>query len=474
MINNYIKIQIQKHLKFQLTTSQSNLFDLFSEFMTKDSENSVFLLKGYAGTGKTTSIGAIVQALDDLKIKNVLMAPTGRAAKVFSNYANKSAYTIHKTIYRQKSSNDGFGSFNLNKNLRNDTIFFVDEASMISGNSGEFSSFGSGNLLEDLLNFVFDGRNCKLVLVGDTAQLPPVGNSESPALDKDTIEYYGGQVMDCFLNDIVRQSSESGILTNASEIRNLINDNDFFDNVPKFDLSGYSDIKRISGEELIEEISSAYDSVGIDNTLIVNRSNKRTNMYNKGIRASILHIEEELTVGDYLLVVKNNYHWLKDNKELDFIANGDIAEIVRIKKYEELYDRRFVNCTIRLIDYKELEVDVKILLDVLQSDAAGLNRNDQEKFFYNVLEDYSALSTRRKQYEAVKTNEYYNALQVKFAYAMTCHKSQGGQWKRVFIDPGYVPEENVNKDYYRWLYTAITRCTEKLYLVNFKDEYFES
>ncbi len=362
----------------------------------------------------------------------------------------------------------------MNKNLRSDTIFFVDEASMISGNTGEYTSFGSGNVLDDLLQFVFEGRNCKLVLVGDSAQLPPVGNSESPALDIDTLQYYGAHVTRCFLSDIVRQSEESGILNNASALRLQINENTLLSGeLPKLYLDSFNDVKRINGEELIEEISNSYDAVGIDETLIVNRSNKRTNLYNKGIRASILHKEEEITVGDYLLVVKNNYHWLKDSKEVDFIANGDIAEIVRIKHYEELYDRRFVNCTIRLIDYKELEVDVKLLLDVLGLDSPGLTQQDQEKFFYQVMEDYSDLGTRKKQYDAVKANDYYNALQVKFAYAMTCHKSQGGQWKRVFVDPGYVPEENINRDYYRWLYTALTRCTERLYLVNFKDEYFE-
>ncbi len=473
MLNNHIVTNIKAHFEHVPTESQNAAIELFVDFLTSTEENPVFVLKGYAGTGKTSLISSIVSALDEFQFRQVLMAPTGRAAKVFSGYAAKAAYTIHKVIYRQKSANDGLGTFNLNKNLKPDTIFFVDEASMISGLSSEYTSFGSGNLLEDLFNFVFENRNCRLVLIGDSAQLPPIGNSTSPALDTDILKYYGVTQFSCFLTDVVRQSLGSGILNNASSLRCFIESETFFDDLPKFDTYGYKDIKRISGEELIEEINTAYDTVGMDETLIVNRSNKRTNLYNKGIRNSILYKEEEVSVGDYILVVKNNYYWLKDNKEVDFIANGDIAEIVRIKGYEELYDKRFVNCTIRLVDYKELEVDVKLILDVLNTDTAGFTQKEQETFFYEIMRDYEDLSPKRKQYEAVKNNEYYNALQVKFAYAMTCHKAQGGQWKVVFVDPGFVPEENINKDYYRWLYTAITRCTDKLYLVNFKDEYFE-
>ena len=415
----------------------------------------------------------MVNALNKLNFRQVLMAPTGRAAKVFSSYSGLPAYTIHKVIYRQKSANDGFGSFNLNKNFKSDTVFYVDEASMISGNSFDYTGFGSGNLLEDLFNFVFENRNCRLVLIGDSAQLPPVGNSESPALDVDTLQCYGGAVTSCFLNDIVRQTQESGILKNASNLRFSIESDTFLDDIPTFEVDGCHDVERITGEELIDKITLSYDTVGMDETLIVNRSNKRTNLYNLGIRNSILFKEEQLTVGDYILIVKNNYHWLKESKEVDFIANGDIAEIVRIRGYEELYGKHFVNCTIRLIDYKELEVDVKLILDVLTADTPGFTQKEQEAFFYEIMEDYMDLSPKSKQYEAVKNNEYYNALQVKFAYAMTCHKAQGGQWKNVFVDAGFVPEENINRDYYRWLYTAFTRCTEKLYLVNFKDEYFE-
>ncbi|TLX71508.1 AAA family ATPase [Labilibacter sediminis] len=473
MINKHLISTIGKYFQHDPTHSQREAISLFSDFLTSHNEQSVFLLKGYAGTGKTSLVSSFVNALDELKFKMVLMAPTGRAAKIFSGFSGKSAFTIHKVIYRQKTSNDGFGTFNVSKNLKPETIFFVDEASMISGFSGEYSGFGTGNLLEDLLNFVFEGRNCKLVLIGDSAQLPPVGNSESPALDKDTLEYYGANVTECFLSDVVRQSEESGILYSSSGLRFDIESEDVLSELPKFDIEGFKDIERLTGEELIEKISDSYDNYGMDETLIVNRSNKRTNLYNKGIRNSILYKEEEITVGDFVLVVKNNYHWLKDNKEVDFIANGDIAEVVRIKGYEELYGKRFVNCVVRLIDYKELEVDVKLMLDVLNMDTPGLSQKEQEQFFYEVMEDYTELSPKRKQYEAVKNNEYYNALQVKFAYAMTCHKSQGGQWKVVFVDPGFVPEENVNRDYYRWLYTAFTRCTEKLYLVNFKDEYFD-
>ena len=473
MINKHLIDIISGKFEHVPTQSQEVAIQRFAEFIVDNQEQSVFLLKGYAGTGKTSLVSAFVEALSELKFKKVLMAPTGRAAKVFSAYAKQPAHTVHKIIYRQKSANDGFGVFNVSKNLKPETIFFVDEASMIAGYSGEYSSFGTGNLLEDLLTFVFEGRNCKLVLIGDSAQLPPVGNSESPALDKATLEYYSASVTECFLSEVVRQSEESGILMCSSDLRYDIESNDFFDDIPKLNIEDFKDVKRLTGEELIEAINEAYDTVGMDETLIVNRSNKRTNLYNKGIRSSVLYKEEELTVGDIILVVKNNYHWLKDNKEIDFIANGDIAEIVRIRGYEELYGRRFVNCVIRLVDYKELEVDVKLMLDALSLDTPGLSQKEQETFFYEVMEDYADLTPRRKQYEAVKNNDYYNALQVKFAYAMTCHKAQGGQWKTVFVDPGYVPEENINRDYYRWLYTAFTRCTEKLYLVNFKDEYFE-
>lgn len=473
MINKHLIASIKSHFCHIPTHSQEEAMSKFSDFLTSDSQQSVFLLKGYAGTGKTSLVSSFIKVLDELKLRMVLMAPTGRAAKVFSGFSNKPAYTIHKIIYRQKTSSDGFGSFHVNKNLKPETIFFVDEASMISGFSGEYSGFGTGNLFEDLLNFVFEGINCRLVLIGDSAQLPPVGNSESPALDKDTIEYYGASVIECFLSDVVRQSNESGILFCSSGLRFNIESDEILTELPKIELEKFKDVQRINGAELIEQISNSYDTYGMDETLIVNRSNKRTNLYNKGIRNSILYKEEEITVGDFILVVKNNYHWLKDNKEVDFIANGDIAEIVRIKGYEELYGKRFVNCVIRLIDYKELEVDVKVILDTLDKDSPGFTQKEQECFFYEVMEDYMDLSPKRKQYEAVKNNEYYNALQVKFAYAMTCHKAQGGQWKVVFVDPGFVPDENINRDYYRWLYTAFTRCTEKLYLVNFKDEYFE-
>ncbi len=473
MLNKHIINSIKANFEHIPTQSQYEAMDAFVQFLTSTEEKPVFLLRGFAGTGKTSLVSSIVSTLEQFNFKQVLMAPTGRAAKVFSGYAGKPAYTIHKVIYRQISAKDGFGNFNLNRNFKPDTIFFVDEASMISGANYEYTSFGSGNLFEDLLNFVYESKNCRLVLIGDSAQLPPVGNSESPALDTNVLKYYNLSVYSGYLTDIVRQSKESGILVNASKLRGDIDSEYMIDSLPKFSVTNFDDIKRITGEELIEEINNAYDLIGMDETLIVNRSNKRTNLYNKGIRNSILYKEEELSVGDYMLVVKNNYYWLKDNKEVDFIANGDIAEIVRIKGYEELYEKRFVNCTIRLLDYKELEVDVKLILDALNADTPGLSQQEQESFFYEVLKDYEELTPKRKQYEAVKNNEYYNALQVKFAYAMTCHKAQGGQWKVVFIDPGYVPDESINRDYYRWLYTAFTRCTDKLYLVNFKDEYFE-
>ncbi|WP_068472320.1 ATP-dependent DNA helicase [Saccharicrinis aurantiacus] len=472
MINKHLINLLNNAFEHTPTTSQQACIQGFAEFLTSDSTKPLFLLKGYAGTGKSSLTGSFVEVLKELKFRICLMAPTGRAAKVFSSFANTPSFTIHKSIYRQQSANDGFGSFKTGKNLKTDTVFFVDEASMISGNTGDYSGFGSGNLLEDLIEFVFDGKNCKLVVIGDDAQLPPVGSSESVAMVKSNLEVYGSTVFEHFLSDIVRQKNKSGIVSCASMLRQEIESNQFISEIPQFDIEEYSDVKRVLGEELLDEIQQAYDTYGMDNTLIVNRSNKRANLYNNGIRNSILYREEELAVGDYVLVVKNNYHWLKNSKEVDFIANGDIAEIVRIRGYEELYGKRFVNCTVRLIDYKELEVDIKLLLDVLQADTPGLTKNDQEGFFYEVMEDYADLKPKQKQYEGVKNNDYYNALQVKYAYAMTCHKAQGGQWKAVFVDPGFLPEDGVDRDYYRWLYTALTRCTEKLYLVNFKDEFF--
>ncbi|MCT4643827.1 MAG: AAA family ATPase [Carboxylicivirga sp.] len=473
MLNNHISGLIRDKFSFEPTESQSRLIEGLGDFIMQEQTPSVCLVKGYAGTGKTSLMKAFTDVLDELKVPCQLMAPTGRAAKVLSSYTHKSAYTIHKMIYRRQSSADDFGSFNLNYNKSRDAIFIVDEASMISNSSMEYTMFGSGRLLEDLLNFVFSNERCKLVIIGDVAQLPPVGFEESPALDKLYLESLGMQVQDFFLSEVVRQEEDSGILYNATKLRFMLDEGLFEPTFPSLETKGYPDFKRITGEELIDELNWCYENYGLDETLVVCRSNKRANLFNKGVRGSILYREEELTVTDHLLIMKNNYHWLKDNKEADFIANGDIAEIIRINGYEELYDRRFANVTLRLTDYELLEIDVKIVLDALHTDTAGFSKEEQEAFFYNVMEDYESEKSQRKKYEKVKENPYYNALQVKYAYAMTCHKSQGGQWKAIFIDQGYIPEEQMGNAYFRWLYTAITRATERVYLVNFKDEFFE-
>lgn len=472
MLNNHISQLIRSKFNFEPTPSQALLIDGLGEFVVQDQERAVCLIKGYAGTGKTSLMKAFVEVLDDMQIPCQLMAPTGRAAKVLSQYVGKPGYTIHKQIYRREGGKGDFGSFHLNYNKSREAVFIVDEASMIANSSFEYTMFGSGQLLEDLLNFVFSHEGCKLVLIGDTAQLPPVGLEESPALDKGLLESMGLEVSDYFLSDVVRQKEASGILENATHLRCMLDEGIFEPVFPELQATGYPDFKRITGEELIDALTWCQDHLGLDETLVVCRSNKRANLFNNGIRNSILFREEELTATDYLLVAKNNYHWLRDCKEADFIANGDIAEVIRINGYEELYDLRFANVTLRLTDYEHLEVDAKIILDVLQLDSPGFNREQQEAFYNKVMEDYQDVRSKQKRYELLKENPYYNALQVKYAYAMTCHKSQGGQWKAVFIDQGYVPEEQMGTAYFRWLYTAITRATDRVYLVNFKDEFF--
>ena len=469
MLENHIISILQKQLKEDATPSQMRLFKTLSAFTLNTEDDALFIVKGYAGTGKTTAISTYVEALDKLGWKSVLLAPTGRAAKVLSSYSGRPAFTIHKKIYRQKSSKDGFGKFVLDKNLHSRTVFIVDEASMISDSNQEGSVFGSGNVLTDLLEYVYNGKGCKLLLAGDTAQLPPVGLNISPALNKQDMESYSDTLMIEELKEVVRQKKESGILNAATVIRNRLDTNDF--SLPLFSISGYSDIERIGGEGLIENIASSYDKFGINDTIVVNRSNKRANKYNQGIRNTILYREEELVPGDLLMVVKNNYFWLKDREDLGFIANGDIIEVVRIRKHYEIYGYRFADCTIRLIDY-DIELDVKLMLDVLYEESPALGAQKNKEFFYAILEDYNHLKPKRKQFDSVKNNAYFNAIQVKYAYSITCHKSQGGQWKAVFVDQGYMDKSQVDREYLRWLYTALTRATEKVYLVNFPDFFF--
>jgi len=472
MLKKYISNLIIEEIKFDPTDCQREMADKAAEFITLDNPNVVFLLKGYAGTGKTTALSALVRVLDTLKMKTVLFAPTGRASKVLSRYAGKPATTIHKKIYRQQSSSDGYGKFALDRNLHTNTIFFVDEASMISNLTQEQVFFGSGNLLSDLVEYVMSGENCRLVIAGDTAQLPPVGFSVSPALEEEELKYFDLEVIKCELTEVVRQALKSGILENATIIRNLLA-NEQPAGYWKINISGFKDIVRIGGADLIEEISNCYSRYGIDETIVVTRSNKRANKFNEGIRRAVLYREEQISTGDLVMIVKNNYYWTKQSEEFDFIANGDIAEVIRIRKFEEKYGFHFVNVTLRLIDYKDAEIDCKIILDTLTIEAPSLTQADQKKLFEEISQDYPEIRNKRKLWEKLRENEYFNALQVKFSYAITCHKSQGGQWKAVFLDHGYLTEEMLDREYLRWAYTAFTRPTDILYLVNFNKEFFD-
>ena len=474
MINKYLASQIKLNFPFNPTIEQEKVIDKLSEFLLSDDDRKVFLLCGYAGTGKTSLISALVRTMEQLERKTVLLAPTGRAAKVFSAYSGKSAHTIHKCIYRQKSIMDS-SVFTLSENRAQNTLFIVDEASMIS-NEGNTASCSNG-LLDDLIEFVYSGRGCSMLLLGDTAQLPPVGEMQSPALTESYLRSMFLNITYVDLKQVMRQLDDSGILYNATTLRQRIEDEDVYE-LPNIKLKGFTDIYNVQGEELIEAIESCYNKAGTDETIILCRSNKRANVYNEGIRRRILYREEELCRGDMLMIVKNNYYWReqlgKEDKtileKLDFIANGDIAEIIRVHGTEEMYGFRFADVTLSLIDYEGCEIDVKILLNTLTSESPSLTREENEKLFNAVWEDYPEIRSKRKRMEEIRKSPYYNALQVKYGYAVTCHKAQGGEWKRVFIDQGYIGEEMINPDYYRWLYTAFTRASEKLYLVNWKTQ----
>lgn len=468
MLINQIISKLTNEIQAEPTLSQKELLKNLASFTIDSFKEEVLIVRGYAGTGKTTALSAYVRVLKQCGFKVILLAPTGRAAKVFSQYANTKALTIHKKIYRQKSSKDGFGIFNLDKNLHGRTIFIVDEASMISNQKTEGNIFGSGYLLEDLIEYVQNDKGCKLILVGDTAQLPPVGLELSPALDEEIIKSYGKDVKIVELTDIVRQSLDSGILYCATMLRNKLLEQSF--ETPFFSTAGYIDIKKIGGVDLIELLSDCYSKDGIEETLVICRSNKRANKYNQGIRNQVLWREEELSAGDLLMVVKNNYFWLNDYPDVDFIANGDILEVLKVLKIKEIYGFRFALCSVRLVDYN-LELEAWLILDSLNVESASLSASQNKELFYNIIEDYIELQPKKKQYEKVKNNVYFNALQVKYAYAVTCHKSQGGQWKNVFVDAGYLTKEMINREYLRWLYTAITRATENVYLVNFDEDF---
>ena len=464
MIQDELKYRICQALGLTPTPEQEHALDVFSWFMTDREEHAVMILRGSAGTGKTTLAGAIVKAMVALKQKLILLAPTGRAAKVFSLHSGHDAYTIHRRIYRQKSAGD-LSVFNLNVNLNRDTLFIVDEASMINNLGYGDSAFGSGCLLDDLMQFVYNGQNCRMLLIGDKAQLPPVGEDESPALMAEVLRAYGMKVFECDLNQVLRQSEDSGILWNATRIRQMVT-HDEMTQLPMISLHGFADIQVVPGDELIESLASSYSRVGLDETIVVTRSNKRANIYNQGIRNTVLDREEELCRGDQLMIVKNNYYWTEQSKEIAFIANGDIAIIQRVRNIHELYGFRFAEVTMTYPDYDNYELTAIVVLDSLTTEAPALTREQQEQLYQAVLEDYADVPFKADRIKKLKSDKYYNALQIKYAYAVTCHKAQGGQWAHVYLDQGYMTDDMLSPDYIHWLYTAFTRATEKLYLVN--------
>ena len=458
---------------FTPTDKQDQLLGQLATFVLSKNKKSLFLLKGYAGTGKTTIISTLVNNLWHCGIKSVLLAPTGRAAKVIGKYSSKPAYTIHKKIYHPKKKKDGGVSFVLQKNKHTNTIFIVDEASMIPDRSSDAKLFDNGSLLDDLLFYVYSGNNCKLILIGDTAQLPPVKLDLSPALNEKTLSLqYDKDVEGIELTEVMRQHEQSGILSNATKLR--MNLQEFYFGDFKFD-TGFSDIIRLTdGYDIEDAIQSAYQNNGVEDTAFIVRSNKRANQYNQQIRSKILGQENEISSGDYIMIVKNNYYWLKDSTEVGFIANGDICEILEIFSFKDLYGFQFAEVKLRMIDYpNQIPFETVILLDTLQSETPSLSYEESNRLYQEISKDYAQEKSNYKKMLAIKNNKYFNALQVKFSYAMTCHKSQGGQWGNVFIEQPYLPNGQ-DVSYLRWLYTAVTRAEKKLYLIGFKEEHFEN
>ena len=478
MIIDELKYKILQQFGFPPTQEQAHALEVFAEFLTDRDPHAVMILRGSAGTGKTTLSGAIVRTLKEIRQKVMLLAPTGRAAKVFSLNSGSPAYTIHRRIYREKSFSGVEGQFNLNDNLYTDTLFMVDEASMIANMGLGGMSFGSGCLLDDMVHFVYQGRNDRLLLIGDKAQLPPVGEEESPALHAAMLEGYGLKVYECDLNEVLRQSEESGILYNATMIRQMITHDDFTQ-LPKIHFAGDSDIKQLPGAELIEALADSYHHVGLDDTIVVTRSNKRANIFNQGIRNMVLDREEELSQGDILMIVKNNYYWMeeerKSNNKLQskeipaFLANGDRAKVLKVRRRIDLYGFRFATLLLQFPDYGNYELEATVLLDTLTSEAPALTHEQQEQLFHQIEEDYQDIPLKTDRMKAIRQDQFFNALQVKFAYAVTCHKAQGGQWAHVYVDQGYMTDDMLNPDYIHWLYTAFTRATEMLYLVNWPE-----
>jgi len=464
--------ELVKSFPFEATVTQKKLLHLFSDFVFDSDKNGLFLLKGYAGTGKTTTISTVVNNLWKVGKKHVLLAPTGRAAKVISLYADKKAFTIHKKIYHPKKTSNGGVEFVRQVNKHTHTLFFVDEASMVPDTTNNSKLFDNGSLLDDLISYVYSGAHCKLVLIGDTAQLPPVKLALSPALDEDKLSYHYNKTVSLIeLDEVMRQHRSSGILSNATLLRERL---DSFGGADfKFDVA-YPDIVRLEDSYDIQDaITSAYDADGVEDTAIIVRSNKRANQYNQQIRTKIRDLESEISVGDHVMAVKNNYFWMKDTSEISFIANGDTFEVMELFGIKELYGFRFAEVKIRMIDYPaQPPFETVFLLDTLIAESPSLSYEDANKLYLEVSKDYPHIRSKYKKLLEVKNNKYFNALQVKFSYAMTCHKSQGGQWDTVFIEQPYLPEGQ-NHEYLRWLYTAVTRAKKKLYLLGFQNDAFE-
>ncbi|HXJ98517.1 MAG TPA: AAA family ATPase [Gelidibacter sp.] len=470
--SEFYKLLRQK-FPFDPTLKQNIALDQLSNFVLSTNSNQLYLLKGFAGTGKTSIIGTLVSNLWHIKKSAVLMAPTGRAAKVISNYSGKEAFTIHKKIYFPKKDSGGGVKFVIQPNKHRNTIFIVDEASMVPDLPSDSKLFENGSLLDDLMQYVYSGHNCKLLLIGDKAQLPPVNSELSPALDAMHLNMnYDKNVVSIELDEVVRQNQDSGILMNATNLREVL-DGEFYESF-KFNLKGYTDIVRlVDGYEIMDAINDGYSDQGHDETLIIVRSNKRANLYNKQIRERILFNENELTVGDFLMVVKNNYFWVKPTSEAGFIANGDLIEVLEIFSIQELYGFRFAEVKVQLVDYPKMApFETVLLLDTIDAESPSLSYEESNRLYLEVQKDYEDETSKYKKFLKIKNNKYFNALQVKFAYAITCHKSQGGQWHTVFVEHPYLPN-GIDKDYLRWLYTAITRAKDKLYLIGFPDEFFE-
>ena len=462
MIADELTYRIHEAFGFTPTDEQERAIGTFARFLSDRGDRVAMIMRGSAGTGKTTLAGAMVRALAGLGIRMVLLAPTGRAAKVFALNAGHAAYTIHRRIYRQRAAGD-MSAFNLNVNMLADTVFIVDEVSMIANGGGMESMFGTGRLLDDLVEFVYSGRNCRMLLIGDSAQLPPVGEEESPALQAEALRAYGIDVYEADLNEVLRQAAQSGILWNATMIRRMIT---------------HADICVVPGDELIESLATSYSRVGQDETMVVTRSNKRANIYNMGIRNMVLGREEELCSGDMLMVVKNKYPSSPEQKKangqqdnrLSFIANGDRARVYRVRNVHEMYGFRFADVTLQFPDYDNYELTDTVILDTLQTEAPALTREQSERLYTAVMDDYADIPLKADRLKQLKQDKYYNAIQVKYAYAVTCHKAQGGQWAHIYIDQGYMTDDMLTPDYIHWLYTAFTRATERLLLVNWPEK----